>query len=136
MIGSRFWMGIVFGLVWTSVVGAESDMEAQRFWPQWRGPNGTGVALLGDPPVRWDEETHIRWKVEIPGQGHGSPIVWGDRVFVLTVVATDQPVDPEALAKAQNRTHSGRTSEVTPSRVVQFTVLALSRQDGRIVWLI
>ena len=53
-------------------------------WPQWRGPLGTGAAPSSNPPATWSETENIRWKVPIPGQGHASPIAWGDRVVVLT----------------------------------------------------
>ena len=50
-------------------------------WPRFRGPNGTGVAADKDVPVKWTAE-NIRWKKEIPGVGHSSPIVHGGRVFL------------------------------------------------------
>ena len=42
-----------------------------------------------DPPVRWDANTNIRWKAPIPGAGSGTPIVWEDRIFLMTAVETD-----------------------------------------------
>ncbi len=59
-------------------------------WPSFRGPNGTGIGD-GKPPIEWDIESgeHIQWKTRIPGLGHSSPIVWGDRVFVTTAVPSD-----------------------------------------------
>ncbi len=52
-------------------------------WPWWRGPNRNGVAYAEqDPPVEWDAETNVAWKVPVPGYGHGSPIVIGDRVIL------------------------------------------------------
>jgi len=57
-------------------------------WHQWRGPQANGVAPLGDPPVQWDENTNVKRKAEIAGQGASTPIVWGDQVFVLTAVDT------------------------------------------------
>ncbi|MBZ5605957.1 MAG: PQQ-binding-like beta-propeller repeat protein, partial [Acidobacteriia bacterium] len=56
-------------------------------WPQWRGPNWDGVAR-GDAPLKWSDTEHIKWKAEIPGRGHSSPVVWGDRIFVTTAVPT------------------------------------------------
>jgi hypothetical protein len=50
------------------------------------------LAPHGDPPIHWDEATNIRWKVAVPGEGHATPIVWGDRVFVLAAVKTDREV--------------------------------------------
>ncbi len=51
-------------------------------WPAWRGPNGTGVADEKDVPLEWSAEKNIAWKVEMPGEGNSTPIVFGDRVFV------------------------------------------------------
>ncbi|MGE3182823.1 MAG: PQQ-binding-like beta-propeller repeat protein, partial [Phycisphaerae bacterium] len=67
---------------------------ADNNWPQFRGPGATGVAD-GKPPTEWNVETgeNIRWKVDVPGLGHSSPIVWEDRVFLTTAVSneTDTP---------------------------------------------
>jgi outer membrane protein assembly factor BamB len=55
-------------------------------WPGWRGPRGDGTSLEKGIPTKWNGLTGdgIVWKTEIPGSGHSSPIVWGDRVFVVT----------------------------------------------------
>ena len=50
-------------------------------WHRWRGPLGNGTAPRGDPPVRWGEDRNVRRKTEVPGEGHASPVVWGDQVF-------------------------------------------------------
>ena len=65
--------------------------EAVRYWPQWRGPLGTGVAPHADPPVEWSEEKNIRWKIALPGSGHSAPVVWGDRVFLTAAVPSGKP---------------------------------------------
>ena len=49
-------------------------------WPRFRGPNGTGQAEV-EIPLKWSE-TDILWRSELPGPGHSSPVIWGDRVFV------------------------------------------------------
>ena len=123
-------MLLCFFVVGTFVQAEESDL----YWPQWRGPDATGVARQGDPPITWDEKTNVRWKIEIPGEGSGSPVVWGDQVFVTAAVLTDQQVDPDALAAAWQRNYSGRMSEVRPSKVVQFVVMSVHRENGRILW--
>ena len=54
-------------------------------WPWWRGPNRNGVAEYGQqPPVAWSETENVVWKVRVPGRGHSSPTVVGDRVFLTT----------------------------------------------------
>ena len=58
-------------------------------WPQFRGPAASGVGDGLHPPTTWDVpgSRNVRWKTPIPGLGHSSPIVWGDRVFVTTAVS-------------------------------------------------
>ncbi len=62
-------------------------------WPSWRGPRGDGTATDKNVPLKFsgaDNGENLRWKTEIPGKGHSSPIVWGDRVFVTSCLETDQ----------------------------------------------
>src|SRR6266481_3142789 len=52
-------------------------------WPWWRGPSRNGIADPNQkPPIHWSETTHVLWKSPVPGRGHGSPVVSGNRVFV------------------------------------------------------
>lgn len=61
--------------------------EAQE-WTRFRGPNGTGESECKTIPAEWTERD-IRWKAAIPGMGHSSPAVWGDKVFVLSANTDD-----------------------------------------------
>jgi outer membrane protein assembly factor BamB len=100
-------------------------------WHQWRGPLATGMAPKGDPPVKWDEKTNVRWKVAIPGKGSSTPIVWGDRVFVLTAVKTDRTADPASLPKPEPR-YEPKTPP--PVHYYKFLVLCLDRRTGKVLW--
>jgi outer membrane protein assembly factor BamB len=67
----------------------QSEPEPIHFgpadWPWWRGPNYDGAAPANQkPPLHWSETENVLWKSPIPGKGHGSPIVLGDRVFLAT----------------------------------------------------
>jgi len=53
-------------------------------WPGWRGPRGDGTSLEKNVPTEWSATKNILWKTPIPGKGHASPIVWGDRIFLVT----------------------------------------------------
>lgn len=53
-------------------------------WPQWRGPNASGIAAAGDFPVKFSGDEGAAWKVDVPGVGCSSPIVWADAIFVTT----------------------------------------------------
>src|SRR5215207_2128153 len=70
-------------------------------WPQFRGPQAAGVADGRPTAVSWDgtKGTNVRWKTAVPGLSHASPVVWGDRVFVVTAVSDD----PAPTFKATDR---------------------------------
>src|ERR1044071_2817529 len=54
-------------------------------WPAWRGPTRDGIAASGqNAPIHWSESEGILWKVPIPGKGHGSPTIVGDRIYLPT----------------------------------------------------
>jgi hypothetical protein len=85
--------------------GAIADDSALANWPSWRGPLNTGVAPLADPPIHWDANANIRWKAPLEGRGSATPIVWGDRIFLVTAIPTDRPGEPPAV----NSSHSAST---------------------------
>ena len=68
------------------LVSALCAPGAAENWPGWRGPRGDGTSWDNDAPVRWDGTTggNITWKTKLGGTGHGSPIVWQDRIFLLS----------------------------------------------------
>jgi outer membrane protein assembly factor BamB len=55
-------------------------------WPNWRGPEGNGVSTEKSLPLKWSDAENVRWRVELPGPGNSSPIIWGERVFVSQYV--------------------------------------------------
>ena len=113
-------------------VAAQTPPDTERFWPQWRGPHGTGAALHADPPTTWSESSNVRWKAEIPGLGSATPVIWGDRVFVLTAVSVgDEVSSSDGVFSRLRRRFMGGTGA---SRVQQFVVMALDRRDGHVVW--
>jgi outer membrane protein assembly factor BamB len=67
----------------TLCLALSSSLWAEN-WPRWRGPRGDGTSLEKNIPTQWSETQNIAWKTAIPGKGHASPIVWNDRVFVVT----------------------------------------------------
>lgn len=100
-------------------------------WHQWRGPQANGVSHTAQPPVEWSEESHIKWKVAIDGKGNASPIIWGDKVFLLTAINTGR-VDP-SLPKPEDQPK--RVFGIThPNTFYRFEVLCLDRNTGQELW--
>src|SRR6478752_1271136 len=83
-------------------------------WPAWRGPTADGVVPEKGFLTTWSATENIAWKVEIPGRGHSSPIIWGDRVFVTSCIEGDDPKD-----------------KTTPRDRI---LVCVNRKDGKVVW--
>jgi outer membrane protein assembly factor BamB len=73
-----------FTLLQPQVRMIEPGGEARQYWPRWRGPSGQGLAEGSLYPDSWSDREHVLWKVEVPGRGNSSPIVWRDRIFLTT----------------------------------------------------
>jgi outer membrane protein assembly factor BamB len=124
---------MVFALVLMAApVGAqELAREAAHNWHQWRGPLATGVAVEGDPPLRWDAKTNIKWAFPLPGKGSSTPIIWGDQVFVLTAIDTGRKAAAADLPKLdagfEKKTEGTGTYH-------QFVILSIDRATGKLRW--
>ena len=113
------------GLAATALLGSLTVAAPDdTVWPQWRGPLATGVSTTAKPPTEWGESKNVRWKVEIPGRGTSTPIVWGDRVYLLTAA----PVGVELAASHDSRGAKGQRL------AHRMTVMALDRKTGKTVW--
>jgi hypothetical protein len=126
---------------------AAQSSDAARFWGQWRGPDATGVARHGNPPTEWSETQNVRWKVEIPGRGSASPIVWGDRLYLLTAVPVGEPQAGAAADAGQpastgrgrggrggRRGGRGRGPSQRAIPLHRFIVMSIDRASGDVVW--
>ncbi len=100
-------------------------------WPHWRGPLANGTAPHGEPPLNWDENTNLKWKVEIPGHGTSTPIVWGQQVFVLTAIDTGRVV--EGAQKPEEQPERPFAIKF-PNTLFKFAVLCLDRATGKTLW--
>jgi len=97
-------------------------------WPQFRGPQSTGVADEPDVPDTWSTTRNVVWKTEIPGSGWSSPVVWGDRIFLTSVIST---VSPEAPKKGL---YFGGNRENIPTDEHRWMVYAVDWKTGKIIW--
>ena len=139
------WMVLGIPLLLFVAWPVAAQSSADRFWGQWRGPEASGVARFGNPPIEWSETTNVAWKVEVPGRGSASPIVWGDKVFLLTAVPVGGPdteaatvgdvrsSQPNSRASGRGR-RGGRGRGQRPILRQRFTVMAFDRMTGEVVW--
>ena len=108
--------GLVSLAVLMITLAATSEGWAEN-WPQFRGPTGLGIAREANLPICWSIESgeNVAWKTPLVGQGHASPIVWGDRVFVSTARWAEEV---------------RRREEVIP----EHHVLCYATGDGELLW--
>lgn len=100
-------------------------------WHQWRGPEANGVSRTATPPIHWSEKKNIRWKVSVDGSGTSTPIIWTNKVFLLTAINTGK-VDP-SLPKPEDQPK--RVFGIThPNTSYRFDVLCLDRDSGNELW--
>jgi outer membrane protein assembly factor BamB len=116
-----------FVLLVTALVTFAAPSSAQN-WPRFRGPSGSGIAESEPLPTTWDAATGkgVLWKAPIPGVGHSSPVVWGDRVLISTAVSTTPlgNYNPKA----------GGIDPSTDVAVHEWRVIALDKKTGRQLW--
>ena len=94
-------------------------------WMQWRGPLNTGMAL-GDAPLRWSDADGVAWKVPVPGRGHSTPVIAGDRLFLTTAIPTGRASAASGRGRGDANADAGLEH--------RFEVLAIDRASGRVVW--
>ncbi len=77
--------GVSFGqeVVGFEYIASIDENENTSDWLHWRGPNRNGIAVNQSPLTNWNE-TNVLWKTEIPGRGHSSPTIIGDKIFLTT----------------------------------------------------
>ncbi|MHC4518104.1 MAG: outer membrane protein assembly factor BamB family protein [Planctomycetota bacterium] len=82
MVRCRVWAdGVAWTVITLAVVISTVSVASGENWPRFRGPNGQGLSEAQDIPTKWSEQDY-RWRIELPGEGHSSPVVWDDTVFV------------------------------------------------------
>ena len=106
-------LGGLCAFVTMAVVAIAADGD----WPHWRGPNDDGMAK-GDAPLHWSDTEHISWKATVPGRGHSSPVVWGDRIFVTTTLNHRNATKGDGRGLVEHK----------------FMVLCYDRKTGKLLW--
>ena len=101
---------------------------AVTHWPQFRGADSTGVDDGASFPERWGTNENVSWKIQVPGRGWSSPIVWGNRVFLTTVVSAGEMEAPK-----KGLYFGGERKEVSKAEH-QWNLVCYDLKDGRELW--
>lgn len=112
------------------VLFLQASLNAQETsnWPKWRGPTGTGANPAADPPTKWSTTENIRWKADLPGNGSSTPIIWQNKIFLLTAISVEKDgakVEPAA---------GGGIRPPVPTNPYQFVVLCIDQTSGKTLW--
>ncbi|MCH8149057.1 MAG: PQQ-like beta-propeller repeat protein [Planctomycetes bacterium] len=128
----RVYLVLLFSLCIIGQLPAQSFEKSQaKNWHQWRGPDATGVSRTAKPPIVWSEKKNVRWKVSIDGKGGSTPIIWGNKVFLLTAINTGK-VDP---SRPKPEDQPKRIFGIKhPNTFYKFVVLCLDRANGTKLW--
>jgi outer membrane protein assembly factor BamB len=105
-------------LLWLAVGVALFALPAGAAdWPSFRGPGSSGISEEKDLPTTWSDKENLVWKIDLPGPGASSPVVWGDKVFVTcyTGYGLDQQNPGD---QADLRRH----------------LLCVDRKEGKVLW--
>lgn len=119
-------------LVPAFLLSALSLTAAVDDWPRWRGPRNDGVAR-GDVPTEFGEGKHVAWKLDIPGRGFSSPVMWGDRIFLTNAVPIADAPAP-AAAGTDNGPRRGAGGGAGTGKEYKFVVLAIDAKTGKVIW--
>lgn len=95
-----------------------APLSSYANWSHWRGPLGNGTSPEAKPPLKWSETQNIKWRSPIPGRGSGSPVVWENKVFVVSAVAPDGGLgfDGQEVSK------------------LDFKLFCFDRREGKLLW--
>jgi outer membrane protein assembly factor BamB len=110
------------------------SIKEQKNWAQWRGPWATGIAYDANPPLEWSEEKNINWKIEVPGKGHATPIIWENQIFLSTAIPTDITVKIEQPKEGESRSGRRGPQGVKTDKIHEFSLLSVDKNSGKILW--
>lgn len=119
---------LFFSLILSSGIKAQKNTPESNYWPEWRGKYNSGAVAGGNTPVEFSETKNLNWKIEIPGKGHATPVVWGNQVIIQTAVATDKK--PEKTTETAASPMAASSTEF----IHQFIVISVDKNTGKIIW--
>jgi outer membrane protein assembly factor BamB len=121
------WILLLLAFLIAPAAGQKNSGDTN--WPSFRGSNASGIAEGYPLSSSWDavKSQNILWKTAIPGLGHSSPIVWGNRIYLSTAISAAEKHDLKVGLY-------GDIGSVEDSSSHRYVVYCLDKQSGKIVW--
>lgn len=107
-----------------------------NYWPQWRGPFLNGVSPSTSLPSEWSETKNVQWKTELPSWSGATPIIWENKIFVMSPAASDSATSAPPISTGSDGSRQGRSRRgggMDPGGQA-LLLICLDREDGRILW--
>lgn len=116
-------------LIFIACTQIENQNITSQNWPSFRGQFANGIFDNSNIPLKWnvEENLNVAWKTPIPGLGHSSPVIWGDKIFITTAISGNE----EEYLKVGLY---GNVAPVMDSTVHEFRVYCLDKNSGEIIW--
>ena len=114
--------------VWLALMLPFTSAFAQANWPQFRGELSSGIATNKNLPTTWSTNQNVAWKTEIPSWGWSSPIVWGEKIFVTSVIK-EGPVETP-----KKGLYFGGERPTPTNAVHRWMVDCLDWRTGKTIW--
>lgn len=111
-----------------SCLASFGSLQAETAWPQFRGPDGQGIAEVDYAPQQWSETQHVLWKLALPGRGWSSPVVAGDRAWVTTAIET--AATPEEVARTIEASDLPIAKQLAVVRAITLRLLEIDLAAG------
>jgi hypothetical protein len=117
-------------MIFTSFIAISVFAQTETTnWPQFRGPSASGISETSSLPIKWDIEKgeNVKWKINVPGLGFSSPVIWGDRLFLTTAISGLD--DPELKVGLY-----GSIDPVEDETIHTWKVLCYDKNSGKLLW--
>jgi len=120
-------------MLWSALALAATSAQDGVQWPSFRGPGASGVAEGFGAPVEWSvpEKEGVAWRVEVPGLGHSSPVVWGRKLFVTTAVPKQGVAELSSLYGSEGYGSGDSVEDEGPQ---EFKLLCFDKRSGELLW--
>ncbi len=112
-----------------AVFSTAISMAGDR-WPHWRGPTLDGVSRARNTPTEWSDTRNVAWKTALPHWGGATPIVWENRIFVVSASAASETNSEAEKTRELPRGMGGRESPGGR----EILLLCIDRADGKVLW--